>query len=111
MNSVEDINEASLSLFTALEPKIDVLILGIGDQTPSPNISKEILSFMRKYKINVEVLRTEQVSLQTLEFLSTSILIICIFRPVLRLISLMPKIVWLPQRLYLPFTLHIMRMI
>ncbi|XP_005185117.1 NADH dehydrogenase [ubiquinone] 1 alpha subcomplex assembly factor 3 [Musca domestica] len=60
VNSVEDINEASLSLFTALEPKIDVLILGIGDQTPSPNISKEILSFMRKYKINVEVLRTEQ---------------------------------------------------
>ncbi|XP_073848228.1 NADH dehydrogenase [ubiquinone] 1 alpha subcomplex assembly factor 3 [Musca autumnalis] len=60
VNSVEDINEESLSLFTALEPKIDVLILGIGDQTPSPNISKEILSFMRKYKINVEVLRTEQ---------------------------------------------------
>ncbi|XP_061391798.1 NADH dehydrogenase [ubiquinone] 1 alpha subcomplex assembly factor 3 [Musca vetustissima] len=60
VNSVDDINEESLSLFTALEPKIDVLILGIGDQTPSPNISKEILSFMRKYKINVEVLRTEQ---------------------------------------------------
>ncbi|XP_075166643.1 NADH dehydrogenase [ubiquinone] 1 alpha subcomplex assembly factor 3 [Haematobia irritans] len=60
VNSVEDINEESLSLFTALEPKLDVLILGIGDQTPSPNISKEILSFMRKYKINVEVLRTEQ---------------------------------------------------
>lgn len=61
VNSFEDINEESLSLFPTLEPKIDVLIIGIGDQSPPPSLSKRIVEFMKKYKINVEVLRTEQV--------------------------------------------------
>ncbi|XP_017045320.1 NADH dehydrogenase [ubiquinone] 1 alpha subcomplex assembly factor 3 [Drosophila ficusphila] len=60
VNSFEDINEESLSLFPTLEPKIDVLIIGIGDQAPPPALSKRIIEFMKKYKINVEVLRTEQ---------------------------------------------------
>ncbi|XP_043644169.1 NADH dehydrogenase [ubiquinone] 1 alpha subcomplex assembly factor 3 [Drosophila teissieri] len=60
VNSFEDINEDSLSLFPTLEPKIDVLIIGIGDQAPPPALSKRIIEFMKKYKINVEVLRTEQ---------------------------------------------------
>ncbi|KAH8322572.1 hypothetical protein KR074_007176 [Drosophila pseudoananassae] len=60
VNSFEDINEESLSLFPTLEPKIDVLIIGIGDQSPPPSLSKRIVEFMKKYKINVEVLRTEQ---------------------------------------------------
>ncbi|EDV56881.1 NADH dehydrogenase [ubiquinone] 1 alpha subcomplex assembly factor 3 [Drosophila erecta] len=60
VNSFEDINEDSLSLFPILEPKIDVLIIGIGDQAPPPALSKRIIEFMKKYKINVEVLRTEQ---------------------------------------------------
>ncbi|XP_037930604.1 NADH dehydrogenase [ubiquinone] 1 alpha subcomplex assembly factor 3-like, partial [Teleopsis dalmanni] len=60
VNSFEDINENSLSIFYALEPKLDVLVLGIGDQAPSPNFSKKIMEFMRNYKINVEILRTEQ---------------------------------------------------
>ncbi|KAM7342749.1 NADH dehydrogenase [ubiquinone] 1 alpha subcomplex assembly factor 3 [Cochliomyia hominivorax] len=60
VESMDDINEESLSLFTALEPKLDLLIIGIGDQTATPSFSKKILSFMKKYKINVEVLRTEQ---------------------------------------------------
>ncbi|KAH8253192.1 hypothetical protein KR032_004065 [Drosophila birchii] len=60
VNSFEDITEDSLSLFPTLEPKIDVLIIGIGDQAPPPALSKRIIEFMKKYKINVEVLRTEQ---------------------------------------------------
>jgi len=56
------VNEESLSIFLVLEPKIDVLILGIGDQAPTPVFSKRIMEFMKKYKINVEVLRTEQVN-------------------------------------------------
>ncbi|XP_016953465.1 NADH dehydrogenase [ubiquinone] 1 alpha subcomplex assembly factor 3 [Drosophila biarmipes] len=60
VNSFEDINEESLSLFPTLEPKIDVLIIGIGDQAPPPALSKRIIEFMKKYKINVEILRTEQ---------------------------------------------------
>lgn len=61
VNSFEDINEKSLSLFPSLDPRIDVLIIGIGDQSPTPVLSKRIIEFMRNYKINVEVLRTEQV--------------------------------------------------
>ncbi|XP_020818047.1 NADH dehydrogenase [ubiquinone] 1 alpha subcomplex assembly factor 3 [Drosophila serrata] len=60
VNNFEDITEDSLSLFPTLEPKIDVLIIGIGDQAPPPALSKRIIEFMKKYKINVEVLRTEQ---------------------------------------------------
>ncbi|XP_064543392.1 NADH dehydrogenase [ubiquinone] 1 alpha subcomplex assembly factor 3 [Drosophila montana] len=60
VNSYDDINEESLSLFPTLEPKIDVLIIGIGDQNPTPVLTKRIIKFMKKYKTNVEVLRTEQ---------------------------------------------------
>ncbi|EDW01892.1 NADH dehydrogenase [ubiquinone] 1 alpha subcomplex assembly factor 3 [Drosophila grimshawi] len=60
VNSFEDINEESLSIFPTLEPKIDVLIIGIGDQSPTPTLSKRIIAYMKKYKTNVEVLRTEQ---------------------------------------------------
>ncbi|XP_034477950.1 NADH dehydrogenase [ubiquinone] 1 alpha subcomplex assembly factor 3 [Drosophila innubila] len=60
VNSYEDINEESLSLFPTLEPKIDVLIIGIGDQSPTAVLSRRIIEFMKKYRINVEVLRTEQ---------------------------------------------------
>uniref|UniRef100_A0A1B0G3M5 NADH dehydrogenase [ubiquinone] 1 alpha subcomplex assembly factor 3 n=1 Tax=Glossina morsitans morsitans TaxID=37546 RepID=A0A1B0G3M5_GLOMM len=60
VDNLNDINEESLSLFTTLEPKIDVLILGVGDQTPTSSFSKKILHFMKTHKINVEVLRTEQ---------------------------------------------------
>uniref|UniRef100_A0A1A9WW31 NADH dehydrogenase [ubiquinone] 1 alpha subcomplex assembly factor 3 n=1 Tax=Glossina brevipalpis TaxID=37001 RepID=A0A1A9WW31_9MUSC len=63
VNNLNDINEESLSLFTALEPKLDVLIVGTGDQEMTPNFSKRILHFMRTHKINTEVLRTEQVRL------------------------------------------------
>lgn len=62
VNSFEDINEESLSLFPTLEPKIDVLIIGIGDQSPTAVLSRRIIEFMKKYRINVEVLRTEQVT-------------------------------------------------
>lgn len=68
---MDDINEESLSLFTALEPKLDLLIIGIGDQTASPSFSKKILSFMKKYKINVEVLRTEQASKSSSKLIET----------------------------------------
>ncbi|XP_034106869.1 NADH dehydrogenase [ubiquinone] 1 alpha subcomplex assembly factor 3 [Drosophila nasuta] len=60
VNSFEDINEQSLSLFPTLEPKIDILVIGIGDQAPTASLSKRVIEFMKKYKINVEVLRTEQ---------------------------------------------------
>ncbi|XP_067628472.1 NADH dehydrogenase [ubiquinone] 1 alpha subcomplex assembly factor 3 isoform X2 [Eurosta solidaginis] len=60
VNSFDDINEDSLRFFCTLEPKIDILIIGIGDQPVSHGLSKVIIEFMKKHKINVEILRTEQ---------------------------------------------------
>lgn len=60
VESHEDINEQSLSLFAALEPKVDILIVGIGDHPMTPAFGKKVISFMAKHKINVEVLNTEQ---------------------------------------------------
>jgi len=60
IGSYEDIDEKSLSLFYLLEPKIDVLVIGTGDQPITPKFSKNIMAFMKKYNINVEVLPTEQ---------------------------------------------------
>ncbi|CAH1795525.1 unnamed protein product [Owenia fusiformis] len=52
-----DINEESLSLFTLLEPKIDILVLGIGDR--ANKIDTSIIKFLRSKKISVEILPTE----------------------------------------------------
>ncbi|KAJ9584826.1 hypothetical protein L9F63_020823, partial [Diploptera punctata] len=57
---VEDINEESLSLFCLLEPKPDILVLGVGDATNSTRLNKQVLSYMVKNRINIEVLPTEQ---------------------------------------------------
>ncbi|XP_058822867.1 NADH dehydrogenase [ubiquinone] 1 alpha subcomplex assembly factor 3 [Topomyia yanbarensis] len=68
--SYEDINEESLSLFSVLEPKIDILVVGIGDQPMTPALNKRIIEYMRKYRINVEVLSTEQ-ACATFNFLNS----------------------------------------
>lgn len=61
VSSEEDINEESLSLFYILDPRIEVLVLGIGDATVTPDITSKIIAITRKYKMNVEVLPTQQV--------------------------------------------------
>lgn len=60
IDSIEDVNEDSLSLFGLLEPKLDILVLGMGEPSNSTRLTKQIISFMVKNKINVEVLPTEQ---------------------------------------------------
>lgn len=59
IDNFEEINEKTLSLFPLLDPKIDILVVGIGDQQASPKFQKNILTFMKKYNVNVEVLNTE----------------------------------------------------
>lgn len=54
-----DISEATLSLFCVMEPKIDVLVIGLGDEAVTPAVTSRIMAFMRKYRINVEILTTE----------------------------------------------------
>lgn len=61
VSTVKDINHETLSLFYTLEPKIEVLVLGIGDDIVTPDISAKINAITRKYKMNVEILRTEMV--------------------------------------------------
>lgn len=57
VESVNDINENSLSLFYLLEPKIDVLVLGVGD---AGNIVKpSVIKYLQNKKINVEMLPTQ----------------------------------------------------
>lgn len=60
IGTFKEVNEKTLSLFTVLEPKIDVLVIGTGDEQITPDISKGIIQFMRKHRINVEVLPTDQ---------------------------------------------------
>lgn len=69
ISNYEDINEKTLSLFCVLEPKIDVLVIGTGDNPITPKFSTNIMKFMKKYNINVEVLPTEQ-ACTTFNFLS-----------------------------------------
>lgn len=59
IDNFEQIDEKALSLFPLLEPKIDLLVIGIGDQQATPKFQLKILSFMKKHNINVEVLSTE----------------------------------------------------
>ena len=62
VDSAEDITEESLSLFTVLDPKLDVLIIGYGSRntTTSRNpVDPKVIMKMRQKGINVEVLTTE----------------------------------------------------
>ncbi|KAK7868391.1 hypothetical protein R5R35_013678 [Gryllus longicercus] len=60
IDSVTKVNEESLSLFCALEPKIDILILGVGDNQEFSTFNRNILKYMNQNKISVELLTTEQ---------------------------------------------------
>lgn len=60
VGTLTDINEETLSLFCALEPKVDILVLGIGDQKADVKFYADLLKITRKYKMNLEILSTEQ---------------------------------------------------
>ena len=60
VGSLEDVNEESLSLFTLLDPKLDILILGVGEQENLAKINPAIIRHLRAKKINAELLATDQ---------------------------------------------------
>ncbi|KAL1129478.1 hypothetical protein AAG570_014004, partial [Ranatra chinensis] len=65
-----DINEKSLSLFTILEPKLDILIIGCGKTGPHiSQIDRNLLPVRQRYKINIEVMPTEKAA-ATFNFLT-----------------------------------------
>lgn len=60
VGDVQDINEAALSLFFKLEPKLDVLILGIPDYNKRDRkLISSLALLIRRYKIQVEILSPE----------------------------------------------------
>lgn len=61
VNTVDDINEHSLRLFLALEPKLELLIIGTGDTDVTPELSKRLLAIVKEHGIRVEILKTESV--------------------------------------------------
>lgn len=61
VGNLNDVNEDSLCLFHLVQPKIETLIVSLGDITPIPNeIISSILKITQKYQINVEILTTQQ---------------------------------------------------
>jgi len=54
----EDIDEESLSLFVAVEPKIDILVIGVGDL--GNRLSPSVVQYIRSKNINMEMLPTER---------------------------------------------------
>lgn len=60
VNKLLDINEESLSLFTVLEPKIDILIIGVGDRLRDLSFHKKLFPFSQKHKISLEILPTDR---------------------------------------------------
>lgn len=57
VNTAEDINEESLSLFYTLEPKIDILVIGVGN--PGQQVSSKIIQYMKEKHISLEISPTE----------------------------------------------------
>ncbi|KAJ8960899.1 hypothetical protein NQ318_020198 [Aromia moschata] len=70
VGSISDITEESFSLFTIIEPKLDILVLGIGDKPENFNFYRKILPFSRKFNIPLEILPTEQ-ACSTFNFLNS----------------------------------------
>lgn len=63
IKNADKIDADSLMIFGLIQPKIDTLIIGIGDHDTTANIGSTILKFAHYHKINVEILSTELVGL------------------------------------------------
>lgn len=79
----DDINEESLSLFYVHHPRLDLLVMGIGDEGPSPELRQRIFNLTRTRRINVEILPTYQVGhkfkLRRLKMFQNSLVVIFVF--------------------------------
>lgn len=67
VNSIHDINEESLSLFWLVEPKVDILIIGVGDR--GLELDGNVRLFLSKKKITCEALATAE-AIATFNFLN-----------------------------------------
>ncbi|GMT25980.1 hypothetical protein PFISCL1PPCAC_17277 [Pristionchus fissidentatus] len=65
----DDITPESLSLFAMLEPKIDILVLGVGDKKDIDKVRARVFRFLQEHKIGLEISDTED-ALATFNFLN-----------------------------------------
>lgn len=67
VKSLYDITEESLALFTLLEPKLDVLVIGLGDS--GETLDMKVVQHLKKRKIGVEMHPTA-IACSTFNFLN-----------------------------------------
>lgn len=70
VTDVHDITEESLSLFAIIEPKLDIIVIGTGNRNEDRSFLNRLLPFAKKYKLNLEVLPTDQ-ACSTFNFLNS----------------------------------------
>ncbi|XP_060518851.1 NADH dehydrogenase [ubiquinone] 1 alpha subcomplex assembly factor 3 isoform X2 [Cylas formicarius] len=70
VRNVNEITEESLSIFKVLEPKLDIIVIGIGDKIENYDCYKNLLPISRKFGISFEILPTEQ-ACSTFNFLNS----------------------------------------
>lgn len=56
--SVDDITPESLELFFLLQPKLDILVIGVGDQSDIDKVRKKIAPVLHEKRIPYELLKT-----------------------------------------------------
>lgn len=66
VDSVDDIDEHSLCLLLALEPKLELLIIGTGDTEVTPELYNRVLDIVKAHGIRLEILKTEAVRIFSL---------------------------------------------
>lgn len=57
-------------MFTVLEPKLDILVIGIGDKIENSNFQQKLLPLSRKMRTSFEILPTEH-ACTTFNFLNS----------------------------------------
>ncbi|XP_067937443.1 NADH dehydrogenase [ubiquinone] 1 alpha subcomplex assembly factor 3-like [Watersipora subatra] len=60
IGGAENINIESLSLFTVLEPKLDLLLVGVGEPEGMELVSKDLYKVLKNKGIGLELLTTHQ---------------------------------------------------
>lgn len=61
VDTTDDVDEHSLRLLLALEPKLELLIIGTGDVEVTPEFYNRILDIVKPHGIRLEILKTESV--------------------------------------------------
>lgn len=59
VRNIRDITPNSLLLFSLIHPKLEILVIGVGQSENIPLLSREVLDYLRTNNIRVEVLPTE----------------------------------------------------